>query len=118
LQTEGAPIVLSGAVHTAAARPAENRFARAGCPRNIAPWARVSYGPKYTAYNVGGAKTPGILFAGPPLARDEGTFGVDYNPWYSRVVLRRSHGFLYQGGLGQYEPDHKNWPILVPYRLR
>jgi hypothetical protein len=117
-ETDPAPVVdavdLAGSLHC----PSHDRFARAGCPQRIAPWARLTYGHKYTAYNVGGAKTPGILFAGQPLYRDEGTFGVDYDPWYTRVALRRAGGLLYQGGTGQYEPDRKNWPIGQQYRRR
>jgi len=85
---------------------------RAGNPKSISKRASLTYGDRYGAYYVGG----GVL-AGRPnkfgesRASHEGTLGVDYAPRYSRVASNWSHGRLYQGGVGQYEPDHKNRPL-------
>ena len=90
------------------------RLERAGRPDCVAPRARHTYGPKYHGYYVGG----GALFYGEPDRLHgeprysyEGTFGMDYDPWYSRVRLQWFHGTRYQQGEGQYEPDHKNNPL-------
>ncbi len=88
------------------------RHARAGWPQCVAPWARTTYGPKYGGYYVGGGLSPlKLLSCGDRRCPDEGTWGVDYAPWYTRVALLWSHGRLYQGGTGQYEPEHRNWPL-------
>jgi hypothetical protein len=88
--------------------------ARAGYPQRVAPWARLTYGPDYAGYLVGGGKVPTRIprkiQAQPPYS-DEGTWGMDYAPWWTKVDLLWTHGQLYQGGTGQYEPDHKNFPF-------
>ncbi len=98
--------------------PAPDRHARAGCPQQVSKWARHTYGKKYTGYYVGGGVSPSRLYSGERRYPDEGTWGMDYDPWYSRVRLLWSHGFLYQGGTGQYEPDRKNNPFHQIFGLR
>lgn len=95
-----------------------DRHARAGNPQTVAPWAKCSYSPKYTGYYVGGGVTPGHFSRGEGRYPDEGTWGVDYDPWYSHVRLLWSHGRLYQGGTGQYEPDEHNIPLDQRYGRR
>ena len=95
-------------------RSTEESQARAGHPLQVAPWARLTYGPDYRGYMVGGGKVPidfprRVQADGP--SANEGTWGMDYAPWWSRVDLLWSHGQLYQGGTGQYEPDHNNFPF-------
>jgi hypothetical protein len=93
---------------------------RAGYPHRIADWARPFPDSNYRGYHVGG----GAAFFGRPPDRlhgenrrdHEGTFGVDYMPWYSRVRLHWFHGRNYQGGEGQYEPDEKNNPFSIHKR--
>ena len=82
------------------------RFHRAGNPHCVAPWACQTYGPRYCGYYVGG----GAPVHGEGRCPDEGTWGLDYAPWYSRVRLNWWHG-RYQGGEGQYEPDAPNHPL-------
>ena len=90
------------------------RLRRAGNPQCVAPWARFTYGPKYCGYYVGGGAAlygqPDLLH-GEPRYEHEGTFGMDYAPRYSRVVLNWFHGTRYQAGEGQYEPNHHNNPF-------
>lgn len=89
------------------------RHSLAGNPQCVKQNARLTYDSRYTAYYVGGAtpfKRHGCL-GGDKRCSDEGTFGVDYAPWYSRVNLRWSHGILFQDGTGQYEPDRKSIPL-------
>jgi hypothetical protein len=90
------------------------RLRRAGNPQCVAPWARFTYGPKYCGYYVGGGAAlygcPDHLH-GEPRYPHEGTWGMDYAPWYSRVRLQWFHGTRYQGGEGQYEPEEKNNPF-------
>lgn len=83
------------------------RFHRAGNPHCIAPWARTTYGPDYCGYYVGG----GSPWRGDERCPHEGTWGVDYAPWWSRVRLNWWHGQRFQGGAGQYEPDGHNRPF-------
>ena len=90
------------------------RHARAGCPLAIAPWARATECGPYRGYYVGGSQwfrpwREGACDSG--RCMDEGTWGRDFDPWYSRVELEWQSGRLYQGGLGQYEPDRRNWPF-------
>lgn len=82
-------------------------FRRAGNPHCVAPWARCTYGSDYCGYYVGG----GAPFHGESRCPDEGTFGMDYKPWFSRVRLDWWHG-RYQGGQGQYEPN----ALVRPFR--
>ena len=86
----------------------------AGCPRFVSPWARQTYGSNYCGYYVGGgAVLPGgrSWFTGEPRYPHEGTFGMDYDPWWSRVRMQWYHGTRSQGEEGQYEPDRRNFPI-------
>ncbi len=81
-------------------------IARAGCPHEIATYARPGYGRRYVAYYVGGgARAP----KGEARRVDEGTFGVDYSPicpeMRRSVVLGWWHGKRRQGGYGEYEPN-------------
>ena len=86
--------------------------ARAGCPLLLFKRAAFTYDDKYKGYYVGGGVPNGLRKCRGELRYcDEGTWGVDYVPWYSRVASSWSHGRLYQGGTGQYEPDHKNRPF-------
>lgn len=90
--------------------------ARAGCPLLLSKHAAYTYGSSYQGYYVGGGVPPGRTGShGQPRYCDEGTWGVDYAPWHSRVALNWSHGRLFQGGTGQYEPDHKNRPFGQTY---
>src|SRR5436190_750267 len=87
------------------------RRCRAGNPDCTAWYAQGGYGRKYAAYYVGGGAplcggwTP---VSGEARYSCEGTFGMDYAPWYSRVNLAWYHGRKYQGGAGQYEPNRLN----------
>ena len=70
-------------------------YERAGQPRKIAWWAKCSPTRKYKGYYVGGGAP---LYAeqancikGERRYFDEGTFGLDYDPWYSRVRLQWYH---------------------------
>lgn len=89
-------------------------------PRSAAPPARGVFRSHYRGYYVGG----GAVFSGSsanclqgePRRSDEGTFGMDYAPWYSSVDLHWFHGRRHQGGEGQYESDGKNNPFSVHKR--
>jgi hypothetical protein len=77
----------------------------------VAPYARCGYGKCYAGYYVGGGSVcGGNLFCkgGEPRYCHEGTFGMDYSPFYSKVALLWSHGKRYQGGEGQYEQNRVN----------
>ena len=92
--------------------PDDERMARSGHANCLAPWLRNTDGRRYQGYYVGGGTRPGrTLPTGTPRYTDEGTWGFDYAPQYSRVNLLWSHGARYQGGTGQYEPDHRNRPF-------
>jgi hypothetical protein len=99
----------SGAVH------GDWHHERAGGPLSIAPWARLTYGPKYRGYYVGGGTPPTWLTIDPVDWRfpGEGTWGMDFAPPWKRVELLWTHGRRYQGGQGQYEPDRRNWPFWL-----
>ena len=89
-----------------AADQCEDDLTRAGCPHEIASYARPGYGRRYVAYYVGGgARAP----KGEARRVDEGTFGVDYSPicpgMRRSVVLGWWHGKRRQGGYGEYEPN-------------
>ena len=77
------------------------RFVRAGKPHYIAPWARPSNESRDHGYSVGG----GAPVLGEGRYADEGTWGWDYVPEYSKVRLDWWHGRRYQGGLGQFQPN-------------
>lgn len=93
----------------------ENGMERAGNPRCISPLAKCFPDMKYKGYYVGGGAawyhTRSTAFRGECRRPDEGTFGVDYAPWYSRVQQRWFHGRKQQGGEGQYESDAYNNPL-------
>ncbi|MBS0263368.1 MAG: hypothetical protein JSS02_15610 [Planctomycetes bacterium] len=91
--------------------PYECRRQRTGCFDSTAPYARCGYGKCYAGYYVGGGSVWGGsrgCFAGESRYANEGTFGMDYAPFYSRVALRWSHGKRYQGGEGQFEQNRVN----------
>lgn len=84
-------------------------FHRAGNPQCVSRWAQFSREKHQGSYYVGGGRAVG----GEGRYTNEGTWGSDYAPWYTRVSLRWSHGGRYQGGGGQYEPDRHNRPLRV-----
>jgi hypothetical protein len=88
---------------------------RAGFPRRVAPWAKPFPDGHYRGYYVGGGAacfgSPPDAFHGENRRSSDGTFGVDYMPWYSRVRLHWFHGRKQQGGEGQYESDKHNNPF-------
>ena len=89
----------------------EMRRRRAGNPECVARYARCGYGSHYAGYYVGGgAACSGgrTCLSGEPRYVDEGTFGMDYAPCYSRVGLSWYHGKKYQGGEGQLEQNRVN----------
>jgi len=95
-----------------------DRHARAGNPLEVARWAKFAYGHKYRSYYVGGSQTPlnyTLRVAQHPRMIDQGTWGTDYAPPWSRVQLNWTHGQVYQDGGGQYEPDHKNLPFFLRF---
>ena len=110
LNDESPLVVIEGSGTTA------SRLRRAGCPNIVARWARFSYGPNYCGYFVGGGAAhygqPPTKLRGEPRYPHEGTWGMDYKPWYSRVRLQWFHGKRKQDGDGQYEPDHLNNPLI------
>ncbi len=93
----------------------EDDLCRAGRPDLIAHWAHCSYNRRYRGYYVGGgAHLYGRRAShchGESRCPDEGTFGIDYDPWWSRVRLQWFHGKRFQGGEGQYAPDGCNNPF-------
>lgn len=109
------PVIAAEEYSPPVGRATVSEHARAGWPLQVAPWARLTYDANYRGYFVGGGAAPGIHRHSRPLRRDEGTFGVDYSPWFMRVGLLHSNGHLFQGGRGQYEPDHKNWPFGLTF---
>lgn len=84
----------------------EDALTRAGCPHQVAWYARPGYGNKYIVYYVGGGAG---TCRGEPRYCNEGTFGVDYMPivpgFHEAVALKWWHGRRNQGGPGQYEPN-------------
>lgn len=101
-------------------RSLEGRHARAGCPRRVLPWAGPAYERFDCGYYVGGgsplhSRCAG-LFHGEPRYPHEGTWGVDYAPWTSRVRLQWFHGYRAQGFGGQYEPNAHNNPVRDLFR--
>jgi hypothetical protein len=84
-------------------------FARSGNPQCVAPWARPSREKQDGGYYVGGSKA----LRGDGRGANEGTWGSDYAPWYSRVSLKWNHGRRYQSGGGQYESERKNNPLRI-----
>lgn len=91
------------------------------CPREVCPhsggadevasWAIDTYSGPYRGHYIGGGSIRHAgqrRCAGEPRCYDEGTFGVDYDPWWSRVGLYWTHGRRYQSGHGQYETERRN----------
>jgi hypothetical protein len=78
---------------------AEHTFCEAGCPQQVACYARPSDTPQYIGYYVGGGSAVG----GTHRCCDEGTWGWDYHGCWlpHRVILYWSH-WRYQGGIGAY----------------
>jgi hypothetical protein len=100
-------------------RSLEGRHARAGCPRLVLPWAGPAYECFDCGYYVGGGspcRGQASWFKGEPRYPHEGTWGVDYAPWTSRVRLQWFHGYRAQGFGGQYEPNGHNNPVRDVYR--
>ena len=91
---------------------AEDQLARAGCPHQIAWYARTGYGDRYIVYYVGGGAK---VHRGECRRSDEGNFGVDYMPivpgFREAVALNWWHGSRLQGGTGQYEPNKLVAPL-------
>ncbi len=92
-----------------------------GCPPKPCPHsggadqvsrlARESYGSNYSGHYIGGGSAFSLgsgRFQNEHRCFDEGTFGMDYNPCWSRVGLLWSHGRRHQSGHGQYDTDKKN----------
>lgn len=77
---------------------------RAGCPQSVRPHARPSRGPGGVGYYVGGGAA---LHGEGRDPQEEGTWGLDYQPWVlPRIVaLQWHHGRKYQGGQGAYRTD-------------
>ncbi len=95
-----------------------NRRVQSGFPYSLSKRASFTYNDRYQGYYVGGGVPTGWRKGksrGEPRYDNEGTWGVDYAPFYSRVVSNWSHGRLFQGGTGQYEPDHKNRPFGLTF---
>jgi hypothetical protein len=90
-------------------RAISGNFARAGNPQCVARWAKPSWERHSVGYYVGGGQAHG----GEGRCVNEGTWGNDYAPWYTRVSLGWSHGRAYQDGGGQYEPDRRNNPLRL-----
>lgn len=82
-------------------------FHRAGNPQCVSRWAQPTREKYQGGYYVGGSRAVG----GQGRYVNEGTWGSDYAPWYTRVSLGWTHGRRYQDGGGQYEPDRHNNPL-------
>jgi hypothetical protein len=78
----------------------EHSQSRAGCPLNVAWYARPSDTAAYVGYYVGG----GCAWRGQPRTPAEGTWGWDYRGLFflRRVGLNWCHCGRYQGGIGHY----------------
>jgi hypothetical protein len=95
-----------------------DRLKRSGYGLCVAPWARLTYGPDYKSYYVGGSVRPGTLdrrLRPEPRYPWEGTWGTDYVPLLTGSVLWWTHGRLYQDDGGQYEPDRRNFPFFLKF---
>ena len=113
-QGQGTQRTHMGAMQSPHSLP-EHPMERAGNPLCISPLARCFPDANYKGYSVGGGaawrSADATVCRGECRYINEGTFGVDYAPWYSRVQLRWFHGRKQQGGEGQYEPDGYNNPL-------
>jgi hypothetical protein len=87
-----------------------NPMCRAGNPHCISFLARPSNEPADCGYYIGGGAA--TRRHSDERCLNEGTWGWDYAPWYSRVTLKWYHGRCYQGGEGQYHPDRCNVPLV------
>jgi hypothetical protein len=92
-------------------RDIEHTHERAGFPLLISHHAKPGNTPEYVSYYVGG----GAGCMGCARRVEEGTWGRDYQGhWIPRHVgLLWSHGRLYQGGTGQYDPDGHPVPDVI-----
>lgn len=100
------------------AEPPPDRHAQSGYGLCVAPWATLTYGPKYKSYYVGGSARPRAWdprVAPEPRFPWEGTWGTDYVPALTGAELWWTHGRLDQDGGGQYEPDRKNLPLFLRF---
>lgn len=99
----------------AALQHSESPPQRAGYPGRVAPWATTWPNRKTRGYYVGGGAAlfgfPATPLYGEGRRSSEGTFGVDYMPWYSQYSQHWYHGQNQQGGEGQYEADHRVNPL-------
>jgi hypothetical protein len=89
----------------------EHSYPRAGYPYLVSPCARPAITPAFVGYYVGG----GAACLGCPRRVEEGTWAFDYRGhWIPRHIgLGWSHGRLYQGGIGAYEPDGHPVPDVI-----
>ena len=78
----------------------EHTQARAGCPINVAWYARPSDTGAYVGYYVGG----GCGWRGQPRTPSDGTWGWDYSGFFfpRRIALNWCHCRRYQDGVGHY----------------
>lgn len=112
---EGGNLYRKGANHFENQTPWE-RFCRAGNPHCTSRWAKPNYDRCDHGYYVsGGAATRG-RFGGEYRYCNEGTWGWDYCPPWSRVRLFWWHGRKQQGSGGQFEPNHNNKPFSEEFR--
>jgi len=99
----------------ASLQPSQTPAARAGYPKRVAPWAATWPNRRTRGYYVGGGAAlfgfPATPLYGEGRRSSEGTFGVDYTPWYSHYNQHWYHGQNQQGGEGQYEADHRINPL-------
>ena len=86
---------------------AEHTHCQAGCPLQVACYARPSDTPQYIGYYVGGGSAVG----GTHRCCEEGTWGWDYHGCFlpHRVLLYWSH-CRYQGGTGAYATEGRPVP--------
>src|SRR5262249_19749844 len=89
----------------------EHSQERAGNPLCLSPCARPAPTPAYVRHYVGG----GAARMGCARRPEDGPWGRDYRGhWIPRHVgLGWSHGRLYQGGTGAYEPDGHPVPDVI-----
>jgi len=102
---------------TPASCPAQ-KCPHSGGADEVAGWATDTYSGPYRGHYIGGGSIRHAgqrRCAGEPRCYDEGTFGVDYDPWWSRVGLYWTHGRRYQSGHGQYDTERRNngFPNLI-----
>ncbi len=90
----------------------EHSHCRAGCPLQVACYARPSDTPQYIGYYVGG----GSALGGTHRDCDEGTWGWDYHGCFlpHRVILYWNH-WRYQGGTGAYYTEGHPVPDLPAF---